>query len=126
MSQKILVVEDHPDTLELLSIQLRRLSYEIVVATSGEEGLEKAMAEIPDLVIMDLGLPGISGIEATSRLKSQPQTTHIPVIALTAWRKEDHEEEALTAGISAYLVKPTPPVVLKQLLERFLRPATSV
>lgn len=118
---KILVVEDHPDSREVLVLQLRRMSFkEIIEAERGEEGIDKALTEGPDLIIMDLGLPGMNGIEATARLKQNPQTAHIPVIALTAWREEDFKDRALKAGIAEYLTKPTSPQVLKTVIERLL------
>ncbi len=68
LSGKVLIVEDHLDSLEILKLQLHALGYEVAVATSGEEALEKALTEAPDIIIMDLGLPGMSGIEATAKL----------------------------------------------------------
>jgi len=121
MPKKILVVEDHQDSREVLVIQLRKMSYkEVIEAASGEEGIEKALVEDPDLIIMDLGLPGINGIEATARLKQNPKTAKIPVIALTAWQEQDFRDKALKAGVVEYLSKPTPPRILKEALERFL------
>lgn len=120
--KKILVVEDHADSREILVFQLRRMSFkEIIEAANGEDGIEKASSEKPDIIIMDLGLPGVNGIEATMRLKQNPQTAGIPVIALTAWREEDFKDKALDAGMAEYLTKPTPPQVLKQLIERILQ-----
>lgn len=121
MPKKILVVEDNPDSRELLLIQLNRITSEVMGVESGEEGIEKAQAEKPDLIIMDLGLPGINGIEATVRLKQNPTTSHIPIIALTAWREEDYKDKALDAGMVGFLVKPTAPQVLKQVVETFLQ-----
>lgn len=122
MSKKILVVEDHQDSREVLVIQLRKMSYkEVIEAASGEEGIEKALAEDPDLIIMDLGLPGIDGIETTARLKQNPKTAKIPVIALTAWQEQDYRDNALKAGMAAFLSKPTPPRILKDTIERFLQ-----
>jgi len=121
MPKKILVVEDHQDSREILIVQLRSMSYkEVIEAASGEEGIEKALVEDPDLIIMDLGLPGINGIEATARLKQNPKTAKIPVIALTAWQEQDFRDKALKAGVVEYLSKPTPPRILKEALERFL------
>ena len=121
MPRKILVVEDHSDDRELLIIQLRRMRYEAIGAESAEEGLEKAASEAPDLIIMDLGLPGINGIEATTRLKRNPKTSHIPVIAFTAWNETRYKEKALQAGMAGFLSKPTPPQVLRQIIDKFLQ-----
>lgn len=120
MPGKILIVEDHPDSREILAIQLRLMSYEVIEAVDGQEGIEKAQAENPNLIIMDLGLPGINGIEATVRLRQNPRTAHIPVIALTAWQEQDYKDEALKAGMAGFLSKPTPPRILKDVIERFL------
>lgn len=121
MPGKILIVEDHPDSREILAIQLRLMSYEVIEAVDGQEGIEKAQAENPNLIIMDLGLPGINGIETTVRLKQNPKTSHIPVIALTAWQEQDYKDKALQAGMAEFLSKPTPPRILKDAIERFLR-----
>ena len=121
MPGKILIVEDHQDSREILAIQLRLMSYEVIEAVDGQEGIEKAQAENPNLIIMDLGLPGIDGIETTVRLKQNPKTAHIPVIALTAWQEQDYKDKALQAGMAAFLSKPTPPRILKDAIERSLR-----
>ncbi len=118
---KILVVEDHPDSREILVTQLRSMGYRVAEAATGEEGIEKAQVYLPDLIIMDLGLPGIKGIEATRRLKQNAATAHIPVIALTAWSERDFREEAEKAGIAEFLTKPTPRDRLQVTIERFLK-----
>lgn len=121
MSAKILIVEDHEDSRDILKLQLQALGYEVIEAESGQEGLEKALTAAPDLIIMDLGLPGIDGIEAAVRLKKDPKTADIPVIAHTAWSPEDGREKALKAGMAEYLNKPTLPQVLRKVIERFLQ-----
>ncbi len=121
MPGKILIVEDHQDSREILAIQLRLMSYEVIEAVDGQEGIEKAQAENPNLIIMDLGLPGIDGIETTVRLKQNPKTAHIPVIALTAWQEQDYKDKALQAGMAGFLSKPTPPRILKDVIERSLQ-----
>ncbi len=121
MPAKILVVEDHPDSREILVFQLCHVGYEAIGAETAEEGIEKALAEGPDLVVMDLGLPGLDGIEATVRLKQNPQTAHIPVIALTAWGEQFHKEKALAAGMVEYLTKPTRLQAIKDVIEKVLQ-----
>lgn len=125
MAVRILIVEDNADTRELLDIQLRRMTYEVIDAATGEEGISKAQAESPDLIIMDLGLPGISGIETTVRLKQNPKTAHIPVIALTAWMEDQFRHKALEAGMVEFLCKPTAPQALRYVIEKFLQPKSS-
>jgi len=121
MPAKILVVEDHADSREILVFQLRHVGYEAIGAETAEEGIEKALAEGPDVVVMDLGLPGLDGIEATVRLKQNPQTAHIPVIALTAWGEQFHKEKALAAGMVEYLTKPARLQVIKDVIEKVLQ-----
>ena len=125
MAVRILVVEDHADSLQLLTTQLKLLGYEVIEAITGEEGLEKAQLHLPAVVLMDLGLPGISGIEATQRLKQNPRTAHIPVIAHTAWREEDFRSEGERAGISGFLTKPTSPRRFRATIEKCLKPRSN-
>ncbi len=121
MPAKILIVEDHEDSRDILKLQLQALGYEVIEAENGQEGLGKAFSEAPDFIIMDLGLPGIDGIEAAIRLKKNPKTADIPVIAHSAWSPEGYREKALKAGMAEYLNKPTPPQVLRTVVERFLQ-----
>ncbi len=124
MGAKILIVEDHPDSREILRIQIEHLGYEVIEAKSGEEAIEKALAQNPDLIIMDLGLPGINGIEATIVLKQNPKTSQISIIAHSAWREENRVAEALKAGMVEFLPKPTPPKVFAEVLQRHLGMST--
>lgn len=125
MPVRILVVEDHRDSLEVLTIQLKLMGYEVIEATTGEEGIEKAWLHLPHVVIMDLGLPGINGIEATQRLKQNPRTAHIPVIAHTAWPEDVFIGEAKKAGIEEFLTKPTPTSMFQTVIERCLKLRTN-
>jgi CheY-like chemotaxis protein len=81
---KILYVEDNDDNVYVVKNRFARVGFTVLVATDGEQGVAMAAAERPDLILMDLGLPGLDGWEATKRIKSQPETRHIPVIALSA------------------------------------------
>jgi CheY-like chemotaxis protein len=121
MPPKILIVEDHQDSREVLAFMLRRMGYKVIEASNGLEAIEKARAEGPDLVIMDLGLPGINGIEATVKLKQDPKTAHIPVIAHSAWSEGQYRAAALKAGMVEYLPKPTAPRVFREVLQRLLK-----
>ncbi len=120
MPAKILIVEDHDDSREILAHMLRHLNYEPLEAATGEEAIEKALNESPDLIIMDLRLPGINGVEATRRLKQNPKTARIPIIAYTASEHQDYKHKALAAGMAEFLMKPTPHRVFKQIIEKFL------
>lgn len=119
MPGKILVVEDRQDFRIILSLILRPLGHEIVEAENGQEGIEKALNEAPDLIIMDLALPGMDGIETTIKLKQNPRTAHIPVIAYTVWG-EEFKEKALKAGMVHFLRKTAPPQALKEVIEKLL------
>jgi CheY-like chemotaxis protein len=120
MAVKILIIEDDSDSLEILKMQLEFMGYEVIEAVNGEDGIKKAEAHLPKIVIMDLGLPDINGIEATQRLKKSPQTAHIPVIAHTAWREEDYKDDAAKAGIVEFLTKPTPSYRVRSTIEKWL------
>ncbi len=103
---KILYVEDNEDNVYMLSRRLRRKGYEIVVAGDGAQGIEMARAESPALILMDLNLPVLDGWEATRRLKADPATEAIPVIALSAHAMAGDREKALAAGCDDFDTKP--------------------
>jgi CheY-like chemotaxis protein len=103
---KILIVEDEEMNRDSLSRLLRRRGYEVLLAVDGEQGLAVAQAEAPDLILMDLSLPGLDGWEATRRLKAAPATRSIPIVALTAHAMATHREQALAAGCDDYDIKP--------------------
>ena len=121
MSTRVLIVEDHADSLEVLTIQLKAMGYDVIEATTGEEGIEKAEVHHPEVIVMDLGLPGINGIEATQKLKQNPSTANIPVIAHTAWPEDTFRHEGERAGISDFLTKPTTPYRFKTTIEKHLK-----
>lgn len=106
MRAKVLVVEDNEDNRALLVKVLSRQGYEVVEATSGEEALEIAERLPPDLVLMDLNLVGMSGFEATRRMKQNSKLRHIPVVAITAYAMVGDRERALECGCNGYLSKP--------------------
>jgi CheY-like chemotaxis protein len=103
---KILCVEDNDDNLFVMHRRLTRAGFEVKVATNGKEGVEWAKTLLPDLIVMDLDLPKLNGAEATRRLKSQPETKHIPIIVMTSHYDEKHRADALAAGCDAYETKP--------------------
>ncbi|RYG62611.1 response regulator [bacterium] len=112
---KILLVEDNEMNRDMLSRRLRRRGYEVVIAVDGEEGILSAQTEAPNLILMDMSLPILDGWEATRRLKSDPQTHGIPVIALTAHAMSSDRQKALEAGCDDYDTKP---IELEGLLEK--------
>ena len=115
---KILLVEDNEMNRDMLSRRLTRQGYEVLLAHDGARGVEMAGSERPDLVLMDMSLPVLDGWEATQRLKADPETRAIPVIALTAHAMAADREKALAAGCDDYDTKP---IELPQLLEKMQR-----
>ncbi len=103
---KILLVEDNEMNRDMLSRRLERKGYQVVLAVDGQGGVEAALAQAPDLVLMDMSLPVLDGWEATRRLKAAPATRHIPVIALTAHAMSSDRGKALEAGCDDYDTKP--------------------
>lgn len=103
---KILIVEDNEMNQDMLSRRLIRYGYETVIAVDGEEAVSKAFSEKPDIILMDLSLPKIDGWEATRRIKKDPGTCAIPVIALTAHALSEDRDKALAAGCDEYEIKP--------------------
>jgi CheY-like chemotaxis protein len=103
---KILLVEDNEMNRDMLSRRLIKKGYEVVMALDGEQALEMARAEAPDLILMDISLPGLDGWEATRRLKAMPETEAIPIIALTAHAMAGDKEKCLEAGCNDYDTKP--------------------
>jgi len=104
--QKILIVEDNLMNLELATDLLEVAGYVIIQAGTAEEGIKLARAESPDLILMDISLPGMDGLEATGILKQDPMTKDITVIALTAHAMRGDEEKAVAAGCTGYIMKP--------------------
>jgi CheY-like chemotaxis protein len=102
----VLVVEDNPVNRKLARNVLRSRGYRVLEADTGEEGIEIARNERPHLILMDLELPGLNGIEATRRLKSDPQTREIPVVALSSFAQGTDEARAREAGCAGYIAKP--------------------
>jgi two-component system cell cycle response regulator DivK len=121
---KILYVEDNDDNVYMLRKRLTRAGFTVVIATDGVQGVAMAGSERPDLIIMDLTLPDMDGWEATRRIKADPATKHIPVVALTANAMEGDREKALAAGCDDFDTKP---LELPRLLDkiRALAPAGS-
>jgi CheY-like chemotaxis protein len=103
---KILYVEDNDDNIYMLEKRLKRAGFTVLIARDGAQGVAMAAAELPNLILMDLGLPVLDGWEATRRLKAAPQTKHIPVIALTANAMTGDREKAIAAGCDDSDTKP--------------------
>jgi CheY-like chemotaxis protein len=103
--RQILVVEDHPINVKLVRLLLQQC-YEVVTAGDAEEALQVLQHSRPDLILMDVQLPGMDGLELTRRLKADPRTRGIVVVALTAYAMKGDEDKALAAGCSGYITKP--------------------
>jgi two-component system cell cycle response regulator DivK len=103
---RILCVEDSDDGLFMLHRRLTRAGFDVKVANNGKEGVEWAKTLLPDLIVMDLNLPGLNGWDATRKLKNQPETRHIPIIVLTAHTSEKSRDAAFAAGCDDYDTKP--------------------
>ncbi|HEV8340988.1 MAG TPA: response regulator [Candidatus Binatia bacterium] len=104
--RKVLVVEDHPDMRELLVWQMELMGFSAIPAKHGKEGVEKAMEEKPQLILMDIMMPVMDGREATRILRSNPVTQDIPILAATALFRESELNSCIEAGCNDYLVKP--------------------
>lgn len=103
---KILIVEDNEDNRDMLLRRLQRRGYETVVAVDGQQGVDLAQVEMPDLILMDMSLPVLDGWTATSQLKASPQTQHIPIIGLSANAMAGDYEKGIAAGCNDYDTKP--------------------
>ena len=112
---KILLVEDNEMNRDMLSRRLARKGFEVIIATDGQAGVDMASSSSPDIILMDLSLPVIDGWEATRRIKADPATQGIPVIALTAHAMSGDEQKARAAGCDDYDTKP---VNLNRLLDK--------
>lgn len=103
---KILLVEDNEMNRDMLSRRLVKRGFEVVIAVDGLLGLAMATSEKPDLILMDMSLPGLSGWEASQRIKADPATAHVPIIALTAHAMAEDRDRALAAGCNEFETKP--------------------
>ena len=117
MSNKtILNVEDNEYNLKIVRQLLSRTSYRLIEAVDGEQGVATAHFELPDLILMDIQLHKLSGLEATRQLRADPKTAHIPIIVITSFALSGDSEKAKDAGASAYLAKPYSPRELLQMI----------
>jgi len=115
MSKRILVIEDQEDNRQILRDLLTNADFEVIEAVDGVTGLAAAAVHHPDLILMDVQLPGLDGYEATRRLKADGALRAIPVIAITAYELNEAEDKARAAGCDAYMAKPISP---RQLLAK--------
>ena len=118
---RILVVEDNPKNLKLVRDVLEYSGYEVIEATSGEDGVRLAGEEAPDLILMDLQLPGIDGAEALRQIRASGTNPDVPVVAVTAFAMNDDRERAFESGFNGYVEKPISVRGLPQQVRDFLR-----
>jgi two-component system cell cycle response regulator DivK len=122
MKKKVLLVEDNEDNRDLVSFIIKgtRLDVELLTAENGEEGLNLAFQHIPDLILMDMQMPVMDGWEAVPRLRSDPRTEAIPIVALTAQAKPEDKQRTKEIGCVEHLSKPMAPEELVSLVKRYL------
>jgi two-component system, cell cycle response regulator DivK len=120
MSKRILVVEDQEDNRRILRDLLTSVGYEVVEAVSGEDGVRMAETHAPDLILMDIQLPGLDGYEATRRIKANVELRQIPIIAVTSYALSGDDAKAFEAGCDAYVAKPYSPRALLAKIREFL------
>jgi two-component system alkaline phosphatase synthesis response regulator PhoP len=120
MEKKILVIEDDPATSRLVDYSLRHEGYQVITASNGLEGVRKALSESPDLVILDVMLPGMDGFEICHRLRSEPTTAHLPILMFSAKAQEIDKETGIKVGADDYLTKPAAPAEIVSRVEKLL------
>jgi two-component system, cell cycle response regulator DivK len=119
-AQTILYIEDNEYNRKIVRQLVSRTSYRLIEAVDGESGVGHAQKELPDLILMDVQLPKMSGLDATRLLKADPRTSHIPIIVITSFALSGDREKAAAAGADSYLAKPYSPRELLALVREFL------
>ncbi len=118
--KKALIVEDNPDNLRLMTYVLKRKGYEVLSAEDGEEGVKTASGTRLDLIIMDIMLPGIDGMETTRRIRASELDSIIPIIAMTSYAMRGDREKILAAGCNGYIEKPIDPLRVMTEIEKII------
>ena len=122
----ILIVDDYPDALDIWALYLGSMGYRVSTAGDGEAAIAQAERLLPDLIVLDLELPRVSGFDVATRLRSNPDTRHIPLIAATGYSHLRQLDRARAAGFDRIVVKPCDPDLLVEEIERLLQPAGSL
>jgi CheY-like chemotaxis protein len=120
---RILLVDDYPDALEIWGLYLRAHGYDVETAVDGLEAVAKARAQLPDVIVLDLELPGITGFEAAIQLRRAPDTAKIPLIAATGYSHVKQLNQAKASGFDSIMIKPCEPAALVAEIERLLADA---
>jgi CheY-like chemotaxis protein len=126
MAERILIVDDNVTNLKLVTYLMKANGYEVDTATDADLALAAIRAQVPRLILMDVQLPGIDGLELTRRLKADPATSGIVIVAVTAYAMKGDQEKAIAAGCDAYVSKPIDTRSLPQTIARLLRPSESM
>jgi CheY-like chemotaxis protein len=121
----VLIVEDNEDNRIVYSTMLRHFGFSVDEAENGAEGIHKARTKLPDVILMDIAIPLVDGWEAVQRLKKDPSTAHIPIVALTAHAMPADRERAIQVGCDGYLAKPCEPRVVVEEVRRILASKTA-
>ena len=122
MRKRVLLVEDHPDTSDIIQRELHIVGYDVLIAEDGQQAVTFAAHLVPDVIVMDMMLPKLDGFEATKRIRQNPKTAGIPVLAATALVGPPAREKCLAAGCNDYLAKPFTYRELDQALKKLLQP----
>ena len=123
--KKILIVEDVTGLLHILQLEVQRLGYETILASNGEEAVESAIAQLPNLIMMDIMMPEMDGLEAARRIRDNPHTHAIPIIAVTALSSRKDKEKCLESGCDDFLSKPFTASQLSSSITRLLEQAST-
>ena len=118
----VLIIEDNQLNMKLVRSMLQLAHYKVIEAKDAENGILLAREHLPDLILMDIQLPGIDGLDATIIIKGDPMLKHIPVIALTSYAMQGDEEKAISAGCTGYIAKPIDTRNFLEILSGYLRP----
>jgi two-component system alkaline phosphatase synthesis response regulator PhoP len=120
MPKKILIIEDDRSAARLAQYTIQQAGYDVIIAYDGYEGLEKTLHEHPDLIILDIMLPGIDGYEICHRLRAEPETITLPILMISAKAREEDRNIGLKVGADDYLAKPVEPSVMLAKIEELL------
>jgi two-component system cell cycle response regulator DivK len=122
MAKSVLIIEDNEHVREIFVSMLRSAGYEMLDAGTGTQGIEKALSAKPNLILLDLDLPDMTGMDTAKAIRKNSTTAHIPIIACSAWSGREWREEALQAGMVEYLQKPIPSELIKAKVREFILP----
>jgi CheY-like chemotaxis protein len=121
-TKSLLIVDDNPENLKLILMVLANAGHELVTAADALQALRAIEQRMPDLILLDLQLPGMDGLELTRRLRARPETQAVPIVAVTAYAMKGDENKARDAGCDGYLVKPIDKRLLREVVKSYLEP----